>query len=310
MSLSPANLPPVSLPPRALRLAAACYPIDAPADWPALASKLARWVADAAARGADIAVLPEYAGLEAALALAPERKSISEWCTASAEVGDRYAALCAQLAQDHRLTLLSGSAPANADGRLVNRAWLCCPNGEIIAQDKVMLTPWERAHTPLTPGAPPRALDTPAGRLATLICYDAEFPPLADRLAPDILLVPSATEAPAGNARVRIGAQARALEGQCVTVHAALTGGTDLCEIIDVNTGAAGIYAPPDHPFPPDGILTQGAPDVPGWVIADLPAGALSATRSQGAVALRAHMDEARAAAESSAARPARTLRA
>jgi predicted amidohydrolase len=293
------------LPARPVRLAAACYPIEALAGWDSLADKLGGWVADAAREGAGIAVLPEYAGLEAAFALSRETTTAG-WCEASAAAAGRYAALCATLAHDHRLTLLAGSLPARADGRLVNRAFLCRPDGQVIAQDKQILTPWERAETPLATGAPLVALDTGMGRLATLICYDSEFPPLARALAPDVLLIPSCTEAPAGDARVRAAARARALEGQCVTVHAPLTGAVQQCEIVDAATGAAGIFGPPDLGFPDDGVLALGDRDAPGWVVADLPPGALSAARAEGAVALRAHMAEADARAAQAKVRPAR----
>ncbi|RDC71360.1 amidohydrolase [Rhodovulum sp. 12E13] len=291
------------LPARSVRLAAACYPVEALAGWDSLADKLGGWIADAAREGAEIAVLPEYAGLEAAFALSRETTTAG-WCEASAAAAGRYAALCATLAHDHRLTLLAGSLPARAHGRLVNRAFLCRPDGQVIAQDKQILTPWERAETPLAPGVPLIAVDTGLGRLATLVCYDSEFPPLARALVPDILLIPSCTEAPAGDARVRAAARARALEGQCVTVHAPLTGAVRACEIVDANTGAAGIFGPPDRHFPDDGVLALGETDRPGWVVADLPEGALSATRTEGAVAPRAHMKEAEARAAEATLRP------
>ena len=296
------------LPPGPVRLAAACYPIEHLSGWEALADKLGRWVAEAAAEGADIAVLPEYAGLEAAFALASGPATTAEWCDASAAVAGRYAALCATLAQDRRLTLLAGSLPARVEGRLVNRAWLCRPDGQVLAQDKQILTPWERAHTPLVAGAPLAPLDTDMGRLATLVCYDAEFPPLARALAPDILLIPSCTEARAGDARVRAAARARALEGQCISVHAPLIGAVPSCEIVDFDTGAAGIFAPPDDPFPADGVLARGAPDTPGWVVAEVAEGALGATRAAGAVAPRAHMAEAEERAAQVAERARRQL--
>jgi len=282
-----------ALPPRPLRLAAAAYPVEPLGGWPALEAKLSAWVAEAAGAGAEIAVLPEYAGLEAAFADAPGSRSVAEWCAAAARAAERYAALCAMLAQGWRINLLSGSLPAGSGAAPVNRAYLCLPDGTVLPQDKQILTPWERDETPLAPGAPLAPLRTEHGILATLVCYDSEFPPLARALAPDILLIPACTEAPAGDARVRAAARARALEAQCVTVHAPLIGAVPDCEIVDANTGAAGIYGPPDHHFPDDGVLVRGAPDMPGWVFAEVPAGALDATRAEGAVAPRAHMGDA-----------------
>jgi predicted amidohydrolase len=285
------------LPRKDLTLAAAAWPIERHASWDALADKLARWAGEAAEAGADIAVLPEYAGLEAAFIGPGRGLDTAGWCARAADAVPRYAALCATLAQDHGLTLLSGSLPADAGGALVNRACLCRPDGRVLPVDKQVLTPWERDHTPLAPGPALPVLAAPEGRIATLICYDAEFPPLARALAADILLVPSCTEAAHGATRVEVAARARALEGQGVAVLAPLLGAVPDCEIVDANTGTAAVFAPPDAPFPADGILARGAPDTPGWVVATLPAGVLDATRRHGAVTPRADMDVAEARA-------------
>jgi translation initiation factor IF-1 len=53
---------------------------------------------------------------------------------------------------------------------------------------------------------------------------------------------------------VRVGAMARALEGQCVVVHAPVVGPADWSPAVDLNTGAAAIYGPPDLGFPATGV--------------------------------------------------------
>ena len=52
-----------------LKVAAAQYPIDQPATLQAWRDKIARWVADGAATGAEVLVFPEYAAIEQAAAL-------------------------------------------------------------------------------------------------------------------------------------------------------------------------------------------------------------------------------------------------
>ncbi len=62
-----------------------------------------------------------------------------------------------------------------------------------------------------------KAFETSIGKLGILICYDNEFPMLGRRLAEmgvELVLAPSCTDTLAGSYRVRIGAQARALENQ------------------------------------------------------------------------------------------------
>jgi predicted amidohydrolase len=283
------------IPPRPIRLAAAAYPVERLPDRAALAGKLADWVARAA--GADVLVLPEYAGMEAALADGPATASVIEWCGLAAEAAGWYAATLRELAVQHQCYILAGSLPAQAQQGLVNRAFFLSPDGAVAHQDKHILTPWERRESPLCPGDGLNVFATPLGRFGVLICYDCEFPLHARALGADILLVPSCTDLPAGDARVRAGARARALEGQAIAVHAPILGAVEGCELVDQNRGQAGIYAPPDHGFPADGVLARGAMDTPGWVVADLDAGAISTPRSSAAVDVPGHWHESAATA-------------
>lgn len=281
------------IPPRPLRLAAAAYPVERLTDRGAVAAKLADWVARA--EGAGVLVFPEYAGIEVALAGGPAEASVAEWCERSADAADWYAGTMSALAVRHGAYIVAGSLPARAAHGLVNRAFFLSPDGGIAWQDKRILTPWERRETPLQPAAETRVFATPLGRIGILICYDGEFPLNARPLAADFLLIPSCTETPAGDARVRAGARARALEGQAVAVHAPLLGAVAGCELVDQNRGRAGIYGPPDTGFPDDGVLARGADDSPGWVFADLAPGAISEARTRAAVDVPGHWEESAA---------------
>jgi len=277
----------------AVTLAAAAWQIERHRTWSALEDKLERSVTAAAKDGATVLCLPEYAGLEAALVDAPRAAPAEDWCRRSVERADAYRAACINLAEALSVTLLTGSLVAKAADHLVNRAWLCTPDGRAFPTDKQILTPWERAHVPLRSGDALATLDAPFGRLAALICYDSEFPALAQAIAADILMIPSCTDTGAGQTRVRIAARARALEAQGVSLHAPLIGDMPGCPIIDQNRGQAAIFTPPDHPFPASGILAELPEDTAGWAIATVPAGALNETRSRGHVAPRAHSAQA-----------------
>ena len=52
--------------PSKIAIAAAQYPIDQPASLPEWQEKVAKWVADGAATGAELLVFPEYAAIEQA----------------------------------------------------------------------------------------------------------------------------------------------------------------------------------------------------------------------------------------------------
>jgi predicted amidohydrolase len=144
------------------------------------------------------------------------------------------------------------------------------------------MTRFEREHWNVVPGGPLRVFDTRLGRIGVLICYDAEFPLLGRALIEagvEILLVPSCTEALSGYSRVRVGAMARALEGQCVVVHSPTVGPASWSPAVDMNTGAAAIYGPPDLGFPETGVLAQGDLNAPGWVTAEVDRGSVARVR-------------------------------
>jgi predicted amidohydrolase len=107
-----------------------------------------------------------------------------------------------------------------------------------------------------------------------------------------MILVPSCTDGPAGQTRVRQSARARAIESQCLVVQAPLVGRVAGCDVVDESTGRVGFFCPPDDGLPDDGILAQGQTDHAGPVVADLDPGAILAPRRTGQVGNFAHWDE------------------
>jgi len=229
-------------------VAAAQYQIEKLADWQAYAAKLTRWVAEAADGGAALAVFPEYGGMELA-SLEPETMGDLAGSLASvAGLIGRVDALHAELAARFGIHILAASLPRlDADGRYRNAARLFAPNGKAGTQDKLVMTRFEREQWFVSAGVDGLALfETMLGKLAVLICYDSEFPLLA-RAAVDagaeVLLVPSCTDSLHGYWRVRLGAQARALEGQCYAVQSPTVGVADWSPAVDVNRRGGGLWA-------------------------------------------------------------------
>lgn len=281
-----------------MKIAAAAYPLDDLPDLDAYAAKITRWVADAASKGADLLVFPEYGAMELAALGGPAVAQDIE--AALHEVarheGAVHALHCA-LAAQHNLHILGASGPAftGAGTRPVNRAVFYGPDGVLGHQDKQIMTRFEREEWHIAPGAGLSVFDTPLGRIGILICYDSEFPLLARAMVAagaEILLVPSCTDSMAGYSRVRIGAMARALEGQCITVQAPTVGDALWCPAVDHNTGAAAIYGPPDHGWPDTGVLAQSALNTPGWTLADVSRALIRQTRARGGVLNVIHWDE------------------
>ena len=278
-----------------MKIATCAYHPEWHDNWEALAAKLEAWVAEAAGQGAELLVFPEYAGVEAALIGDPQDRAPTEWVRDLCGVFDRWTDLHRDLAQKFGVHILSGSLPRDAGGKAMNAAVLCAPDGQISVQDKLILTPYERREMHLAAGDDLKLIDTAIGKIGILICYDSEFPLQARALVAagaDVILVPSCTEAPAGQTRVRQSCRARAIEGQCLIVQAPLVGVVPQCEIIDTSTGRAGIFCPPDLGLPPDGILAQGQTDAPAWVIAEVDLAPISAVRMHGHVGNFGHWTE------------------
>ncbi|MCC7320853.1 MAG: carbon-nitrogen hydrolase family protein [Rubellimicrobium sp.] len=275
-----------------MRIAAVAHAPGRSPDWDTLEARLDRIVAGA---GADLVVLPEYAGVEAALIDAPATLSPVEWRDRTAAVALAWAGLVGTLARRHGCHILAGTTLWPTPEGIVNRAFLFAPSGAAVHQDKLILTPYERDVLHLTAGRELRLFETALGRIGVLVCYDSEFPLLARALVEggaSIILVPSCTDLPAGQTRVRQSCRARAIEGQCLIVQAPLVGGVAGCDIVDVNCGRAALFAPPDHGLPPDGIIAQSIPDQPAVVVAQVDPAAIARPRAEGQVGNFRHWPE------------------
>ena len=234
-------------------------------------------------------MFPEYGAMELATLAGPEAAGDLEHSlhAVSERMADA-ADLHAELAARHNLHVLGASATvfdATLGARPVNRATLYTPTGARGEQDKQIMTRFEREEWGVVPGGRLRLFDTALGKIGVLICYDAEFPLLGRALAEaDLILAPSCTEAHAGYSRVRIGAMARALETQCVTVMASTVGDAAWSPAVDTNTGAGAIFGPPDTGFPPTGVIAEGARDRPGWTVAEVDLARVAHVRADGGV--------------------------
>ncbi len=280
-----------------MKVATAAYPLDAPASWADYAGKITDWVREAAGQGAELLVFPEYAAMELAMLAGPDiaadlEASLHAVSERMMDADDLHADLAAR----HGVHILAGSAPvfdASIGPRPVNRATLFSPTGGRGIQDKQIMTRYERAPMQMASGGPLHLYETSLGRIGILICYDSEFPLLGRALHDaDLILAPSCTEALSGYWRVRIGAMARALETQCVSVMASLVGPAHWNQVADSNTGMGGVFGPPDSGFPDTGVIAEGRLNTPGWTYAEFDPAAIAHVRADGRVLGRSHWSE------------------
>jgi predicted amidohydrolase len=194
--------------------------------------------------GADLVLLPEFLWL----GLEPLQPAGDSSLKGIAQTfwRDLLPGLQQELARPDKAVVL-GTCPALERGQLRNRAPIF--TGQTWThQDKLHLTPWEKAFQP---GSSLNLWTFAGWRVAVLICLDIEIPELSARLrgrGVDLLLCPSATETVLGVERVDRCASARAVELGCHVGVAHLTGRAD-SELIDENLGRAAWYGPSQHAF-------------------------------------------------------------
>lgn len=274
---------------RAVRIAAAQWPIAAPASFDDWAQRLDTELAAVAREGAELAVLPEYLALELAGSFYPAvQVSLHASLVELQAFFPAWNDLFASLALRHGLHVLAGTFLLRQDnGRYRNRALLYAPDGRRWYQDKLTLTGFELAAGVIEAGDRLQVFDTALGRIAVAVCYDSEFPLFARRqyeAGARLLLVPSCTDTAAGATRVRVGCQARALENQIHVVQSVTAGEAPWSPALDANTGSAAVYAPSDRGLPDDGIVASGEPGAT-WVYADIETRHLDDVRRNGQVA-------------------------
>lgn len=188
-----------------------------------------RLLAEAAAGGASLAVLPEYFCLIG-------RRDTDKLAIAEAPGDGPIQAFLADAARRHRLWLVGGTLPVRTDDpdRALNRCTVWAPDGTLAAHyDKIHLFSFSEGDERYDEGRVLRAGDTPvalqagAWRVGLSVCYDLRFPELYRALMDppcDLLTVPSAFTVPTGRAHWELLLRARAVENQCSVVAAAQGG--------------------------------------------------------------------------------------
>ncbi|MFM9000355.1 MAG: nitrilase-related carbon-nitrogen hydrolase [Opitutia bacterium] len=206
--------------------------------------RVASQVEESWGAGADVVVLPEFLwlGLEQFVKGKGPLRAVAGLFWAGLWPG-----LARRLSRKGKAAVL-GTAPCiDARGRLLNRAPVIV-GGRRLHQDKLHLTPWEKAFAP---GEGVRLWTFKGARFAVVTCLDIEVPEIAAALrgkGVDVILVPSATETVLGVERVGRCADARAVE-LCCHVGVAHLVGRAKSALVDDNVGRAAFFSPSQAAF-------------------------------------------------------------
>lgn len=188
-----------------------------PADIGEFVRHIDGYMSRAAASGAKLLMLPEYA-IEACMDFKPDGLLPTEEIAFLAECGDQLLSGVKDLPKRYGVHLCLGSLPVkHPGGGYTNTAILLTVDGMEHRQDKLCLTPGEKDDESwqLVPGNELKVFELDGLKVAMIICLDVEMPAHSSLLAKadlDVLLVPSMTERLAGFHRVYDCAKARAVE--------------------------------------------------------------------------------------------------
>lgn len=188
-------------------------------------------VAEAAASGAELVVLPENFAFMGGTD--EQRRTVAE----SLDGAGPIVRALARLARAHHVTIIGGGMPEQSGDpdRPHNTCVVVASTGEIVARyRKIHLFDVEvgdgqtyRESAAVTPGDGPVAIDVGPLKLGLSVCYDLRFPELYRRLVDlgaTALVVPAAFTLMTGKDHWHVLLRARAIESQTYVLAAAQWG--------------------------------------------------------------------------------------
>ncbi|MBM3377540.1 MAG: carbon-nitrogen hydrolase family protein [Betaproteobacteria bacterium] len=197
---------------------------------------MGQWVRQAALKGAQLVVLPEYFCL---MAPNPQEKCLhaESACDLGAVPTEPIQSALSAAAKSNRVWLVGGTVPLRSSdpGRVFNACLVFDPEGRLAARyDKLHLFSFQQGQEAfdeaktICPGDRPAACETPVGHTALSVCYDIRFPEYFRTLATpaplDLIVVSAAFTETTGRAHWETLLRARAIENQTWLIASAQGG--------------------------------------------------------------------------------------
>lgn len=244
----------------------------------------------AAGYKADFVVFPEFASMPLLSTEAHRGLSAVDAVRCLTHQTPAVFGLFADVAKQHGVYVIGGSHPVRQalEGEaILNVSPIATPEGRVLMQPKLQITPWEKETWGIGGGRHLAMIDTPKAKVGVLICYDSEFPEAARYLADqgvELLFVPYCTDDRQGYLRVRLCCQARAIEHQ---IYVAVTGGVGNLRGVpglDAHYGQAAVFTPSDFSFARDGVQAEADANVEALLVTELDLDKLHRARTYGSV--------------------------
>ena len=192
-----------------------------------------------------------------------------------------------EFSMSYNVNIITGSMPFLEDGLLYNISYLCRRDGSLDAYKKIHITPSEVTAWGMVGGDRIKVFDTDCGKIGILTCYDVEFPELSRLYAEQgmqILFVPFLTDTQTGYNRVRLCAQARAVENECYVAIAGCVGNLPKVYNMDIQYAQSAVFSPSDFAFPTNGVVAEATPNTEMTLIADVNLDLLKELHQEGSV--------------------------
>lgn len=285
--LNPDHVPLESNVDRKVRIAAVQYQVRRVASFDEFAQQVEYFVATAAHYRADFVLFPEFFSVQLLSQPALHQLSSLQGIAELSRMEHDFVELMTRLAKAFGIHIIGGSHPIERGGRTFNACPFLFPDGRIIWQPKLHITPSEKRDWGISGGDELRVIPTAKAKLGILICYDSEFPEAARYLADqgaEILFVPYCTDTRHGYVRVRACCQARAIENQIYVVTAGIIGNLPSVPAMDIHYGRAAVFSPSDFAFGRDGIQSEADSNVETLLVTDLDVNDLYRARGGGSV--------------------------
>lgn len=234
----------------------------------------------------DFVLFPEYfnAPLMSKYNDKGESQAIRGLAKYTEEIRERFI----NLAISYNINIITGSMPyMKEDGMLYNVGFLCRRDGTYEMYEKIHVTPDEIKSWGLSGGKTVKTFDTDCARIGIQICYDVEFPELSRLMADQgmqILFVPFLTDTQNAYSRVRVCAQARAIENECFVVIAGSVGNLPRVHNMDIQYAQSGVFTPCDFAFPTDGKRAEATPNTEMILVSDVDLDLLNELHTYGSV--------------------------
>ena len=221
------------------------------------ANNIERLTKQAKGKGAEVVVFPEDDSVNLINDSPWNKQSIIKLSKYYTKTKD----LISQLSKKYKIILISGTIAKDDNGKISNTVIIGLPNGQIIENDKIYLTPEERNVGYTKYGKNILVLNYKGAKIVILVCYTSEFPNISlelSKIKPDIIIVPSYTNDLYSLNRVHTALKMLSIQNFAYGVVVGMASGLDKDHTQGVDGVSQTLFTSPQNKAFPLNYLAKG----------------------------------------------------